>query len=966
MALGFGVLARGCRNAVFAFTCLLAGTSVQARLAMGPLHVRVLPSSSGLSMDLTVNERQVHDLIHAHPHAQERQLVELAQQISRAMNGAPSARVAYPVPVVQSWLRALLDRKTPQALWVSQVPLLAERYALLDGHLSGALGSRRDPGDLLVQVNRLRMAGRFAEADEVIHRLLQDGGTRPDRVFRRQQARLLMVAASLALVQMKEDLGARRVLQAVDLRDSDVDVELGSWLLIAAEAWISSGHHEPAMSALERLDEMARHALAQSPQFSEWNTLRWGGQALAGVIHEANKDTFKAMASYESAWELSEVPGALSVAPSALRLGQWAVLLRLMELNLLRDDLDATARYASLLKGKGQAAVDLEADQPLSWAMLWSGQLVSAEMRWAANDPVSTFPLYREAVRSAEKWVALDGGGTSSLEGLLSSLSRIVEMAASRSDWPEALDRSVAAVAVAQRLVALHPGDGNQAYQLEQAHIRWADALHSSGDTTGAVRALQAGMAIAQRYQGQSTPDVDWTHERWLLHATLGDRLGDMNDLSGAIAAYRISIEVAEQAPRDASVAQRWSRNFWHSQFNLGDVLSRQGDHRAALEATRLSLASIRPLAEGAQAGVEDRRSLFLSLFQMGDISESLGAHQEVLRYFSEGAAVARQLADMDPGEPYRQDDLWRVLTRVGRVQALQGNHAAAITSLSAARDSGQAMLERERHSEEWLTNTRQTLTDIGDSQEALKNLEGAVSSYREAAALAQRMVEQNPNHAAARRDLWLARHTIGRLLALQKRWAAATEELSVALNLVRALVKASPQDSAGRADLWYGQVELATAMKSRGDTEGAIRHFQEAVETAQWISRQAPDDAKWRVRLADTHMWLGDAQSLKGGPDAGRASMRASEVIQQEQAAIEYAENARVEALRQLTLVLDLIGLSITEATALSKPQLTELLQAGVDDWQTRAREQGITPEISNKLLRLQNALFAIRHRSD
>ncbi|OGB45249.1 MAG: hypothetical protein A3E51_03940 [Burkholderiales bacterium RIFCSPHIGHO2_12_FULL_67_38] len=81
---------------------------------------------------------------------------------------------------------------------------------------------------------------------------------------------------------------------------------------------------------------------------------------------------------------------------------------------------------------------------------------------------------------------------------------------------------------------------------------------------------------------------------------------------------------------------------------------------------------------------------------------------------------------------------------------------------------------------------------------------------------------------------------------------------------------------------------------------------------------------------------------------------------------AAEHRNNRRIDARKAISFVLADLDLSLEQAQAMPRADLMERLQQLIDATRDATRAKGMTGERSERILRMQNALFAVRHLLD
>jgi predicted ATPase len=324
---------------------------------------------------------------------------------------------------------------------------------------------------------------------------------------------------------------------------------------------------------------------------------------------------------------------------------------------------------------------------------------------------------------------------------------RAARYAETISDYPQAAERTLAAIELAQ---AIGDSASEAAAYLQSGRVAW-----HQGDYEGARPQLQRALSLARQaalrsieadclnnlgivswYQGNFEGARIRFEEALPVKQETGDRQGEghilMNLASVSCERGRYTEAVAYQQEALATYrATGYRRGQGMALCNLSVLLFEQGEYHRA----RTCLDECLPIYHG----IEDQEGVIASLINMGIISLYVGSHDEAKRHLQEALTLSREIGD-----------------RRGETEALIYLSLLAhhLGDDKVARTHGEQALRLAKKSRD-LRNRGHALTHLGHALAGLGHMQEAAEAYEEAIELRRQSGE---HHRAAESLAGLAR----------------------------------------------------------------------------------------------------------------------------------------------------------------------------------------------------------------
>ena len=314
---------------------------------------------------------------------------------------------------------------------------------------------------------------------------------------------------------------------------------------------------------------------------------------------------------------------------------------------------------------------------------------------------------------------------------------------------------------------------------------------------------------------------------------------------------------------------------------------------------------------QARDAAQEQRREAEgLIAFMLGDLKDKLepigrldaldGVGSRVLSYYQkEGTSELSDASLLQRS---------RALSLMAEVATKRGDVDGALRLYRAAMAGTGEAIQRNPNDPQRLFDHAQNVFYVGEIAHERGESRSAESYMREYKRLADRMVALGPDNMKWRMEVQYAEANLGAVLYDQRRFAEAAAQFQDALNTIDAISKADPANDEYRMNVAESLAWLGDARQAVGDYDAAIAARRRGVALLQELYARTRDVA-YRQRLVPALRMLGNLYEERGQSAAALEQYRASVGHAQALAAIEpdnaewleYGYLARLYLARQL-----------------------------------------------------------------
>lgn len=931
-----------------------------------PLQVLGLGSpKSGLT------EHQVQQLLSAGPLEQQRQLASMVQQVRVSLASASGGQTSVPDAVVAGWLNSLLVRKRPATEWTSQVDIWMGVAAQFETLRASMLAQRVGINDGLIQANTALRAGHLAQFFQLLKAEIQRteqellvANPSDSPAPQRQLADLLMMRAFMAAMRLDQD-AFKDMDHVLKLRHGQEDEGVIIMLLMALDSGHVSNKSDRAHALLNHLYGIAERKLQTGHAEVYWRRIQWLSKALAAAIHLGRNDQTQAITALAEAHRLLEGSDVLKLDEPAVRFMAWQTMFNHAVLDNGIEQ-ERLSKLASQILDSAKGLTQKSPSKAETWLALALSEVHSGAVAMSLNTPALAEQNFLGSLRALDRHARLTGATVESAQIHLQVLVLLSHLKVVKSAWVEVLE---ILKPVEGLRAALGTDSGKTLMsdpQLFSVHAHRALAYSGLGNREEGLAAFERALTITERHLGEVSTEFNWALEGWRVHVDIAEMLIDTSHSDRMLLHRKRASEIAQAAAARQPSNPDWQERSWDSLHDLGEALNDVGDTVAAKEAGLASLQIAERNARELGASAPWSRNVFLSLWNLGTIDSHAGNLRGALEHSEAAAKLAGERYALDASAEFVLLDRWLIENRLGSIRSSLGDHRSALQSHQVALRMAEQALHLEPDSDDWLENAATSHERIwrifSDQQDWLSSLHHAQAG----AMLSGRRLSTTDVRFDVLRAHWIHQFNVGKMhLKLKEH-----EKARAALTRSRALVQTHWHRFSGE-DLWhesrwFEEQELGRLEETEGNLIPAEASYAKAVAFAQ-ASRRGENEMSqtWLARAFESTTSMVRVQAAQGKGEAQATATRLA-TLQQELLAKEHENNRRIQEKKAISLVLPYLGLSSAQEQSIPKADFMERIQNAISTTRDEAREKGITKEQSERIMRLQNALFAVRQRPD
>ncbi|MGS5088428.1 hypothetical protein ACVC7V_18255 [Hydrogenophaga sp. A37] len=601
-----------------------------------------------------------------------------------------------------------------------------------------------------------------------------------------------------------------------------------------------------------------------------------------------------------------------------------------------------------------------------AWLALAGSELLSGVVAAASDKLPQAEQHLFSCLNALDRYGALTTVSPEVSQIRLSALAGLTDIKVQQKAWGELL---AILKSVEQLAIELKSRTGTASLSdplLYAVHANRALAYSNLGRKDEGLASLELALAVTERHLGEVSDELDWAFAGWRAHVDMAEVLVGTKDSQQGLRHRKRAAELARNALVRDPGRSDWEDRYWDSLHELGDVLNDAGDASAAYVAAQESLAVAQRNAKGSAADSDWSRNVFLSLWELATIDIRRGDKQIVLKHSEAAARLARDRHALNPSVQFVLIDRWLIENRLGIIRSSLGDGLSALQAHQVALSVAQKALHAEPDSDEWIENSTRSHARLASIFSDRRDWMSALRHSQAAAALAGRKSATSDASFEVVHDHWLHQFNVGRMHLQLKAHIEARAALTQARDLVLHHWHRFSGEDLWRESRWLNEQEFGLLEESEENLGRAEAAYARATAFAEESQTGSGDVLRvWRYRLVESLTSLVRVQAVQGKADALRQSTLLLARYRDLDAA-DHENNRRNEAKKTISLVLADIGLSPEQAQTVPKADLLDRLQHLIDATRETTRVKGLTGEDSQRMLRLQNALFAVRQLPD
>jgi tetratricopeptide (TPR) repeat protein len=440
----------------------------------------------------------------------------------------------------------------------------------------------------------------------------------------------------------------------------------------------------------------------------------------------------------------------------------------------------------------------------------------------------------------------------------------------------------------------------------------------------------------------------------------LADAAEAAEQMQRALHHRRQAVMKAELEAGKVGARVEWPALLWQSLYGLSELLGKQNLTEEALRTSEKALALARREAVQETVYARWHHREFRTLMASTDFLRQRGT--AVMGRYEEAARLPGSRYEASSPVGSAAEDLWTVMNTIGAERFKQGELDPAAAAHHEALQIAQRALGAEPQSDDWLNRAASSHTGLADAAQARKaRLLEATHRYS-AVDLSARRSATTLASPGDQRDHWLRLYYLAKVQQDLQLHRDAMGSLTLARALARRFAEQLPNDRFWQEYLWFSEQEIGSMKKPPQDASSAESALVAAAAIAESMIAKGHDFKQWGGKAADSLEALARENRQQGREvDARRASVQASGYRSKLQAMKREAQ-VRAQVKQHVNGLLDALALTAERAEALSKAELMTRMQEAIDQTTDAAMKTGMDGVQSQRLTRLQNALFVVR----
>ena len=918
-----------------------------------------------------LTEHQVRQLLAAEPLEQEKLLDSMVRQVRVSLETASGGRTSVPQVLVVDWLKSMLSRKRPAAEWVRRMDVWVGAAAFFERLRTEMVAQRVGIDDGLVRANAALHAGNLVQFAQLLDAEIQrsesdllaasPGGQLP---LRRRLADQLMLRGFMAELRLQE-FSFKDLERVLELRHGDEDQNVIVLLLLAVDSAQFANEPDRSIGLLHRLRGIAEDKLQAGPAVDYWQRVQWLARAVTAGVHLSRNDEALAFAEFAEAHRLLDSSNILSIRDPAVKLMALQTLFNWAVLSSGKNPEGFSKLEGQILK-VARDLVRMSPSRADSWLALAISELLSGTVAMSSGKMAQAERHVENCLKALDKHAKLTNVVAEVSQIRLYALTMLSYFIAQKEAWVELLAILKPVEGLATELN--HGSEKTPAMDdvLYSVHAHRALAYSSLGRKDEGLASLGQVLEITERHLGEVSEAMDWEFAGWRAHVGMAVLLTGSKSPERLLRHRKRAAEIARNAVVRKPGHPDWEERYWDSVHELGEMLNEAGDTSGAFEAAKESLKIAQRNATGSGTESQWSRKVFRSLWELGTIELDRGDGQNAMEHSEAAARVARDRYALDASAEFVLNDRWLIENRLGSIRSSLGDDHSARQSHQVALSVAQEALKSEPNSDDWIENAAQSHERIARIFNDRQDWGSSLQHSQAGAVLAGRRLAATEVNFEVLRGYWLHQFNVGRMHLKLKEHGEARAALTLARDLVRRHWHRFSGEELWQDSRWFNEQEFGHLEESEGSLGNAEVAYARAASIAE-ESRTGSDDVLrvWLARAVESLESQVRVQSAQGNMDALRRSSLLATRYRDLQAA-EHRNNRRIDARKAISFVLADLDLSLEQAQAMPRADLMERLQQLIDATRDTTRAKGMTGERSERILRMQNALFAVRHLLD
>lgn len=362
------------------------------------------------------------------------------------------------------------------------------------------------------------------------------------------------------------------------------------------------------------------------------------------------------------------------------------------------------------------------------------------------------------------------------------------------------------------------------------------------------------------RQDPEPTGSIDGLYRDADLAQDAGDRMQAAEDLDVALSTFKLYLEIAT-ALVDLDDSSQKSLNYLAvSKDRLATIHRSEGRREEALKLLQEAATTFEQLALGPSPNSVVQANLVIAHRLISEI-------QDEMKRLDDAIASARKSMDFADAMFTEQEDLKGWLEhaapsgiRLGRLLYKGNRREEALEVLLRVSSRTTERLKVDRHNPMAHTDVAETYRLLGDLYLDEKRVEEALASYRSAA---DRLIQLIARHETRARHLAsLEYHISEKAHSLLDHEAPETalELLKQAARMASALQAVVLPDTKTLRVMAHAETARGEALLDFGRLEQGVEALVESCRAYEIVIRDNPDQLRWRERIADNRLLIGNA----------------------------------------------------------------------------------------------------------